>query len=176
MWTALTPQRLFESDSCSLNFKIISIHSSSPGCHLSSQSSAAVRRQWEWFQGVNGLNLVLFVPSSLFPSSVKCETFAVVRRRIRLSVQEMWSNCATVQTMSSRRRTLTSFPKGIFPTPMPSVNVRSENLWHFVLVGSVAGYVRSVRSCMFPSSGAHFLARSGPVAFFPHACCYGGCV
>lgn len=117
----IKPRKLWEFDSSSLNFKIISIHYNPSCCHLASRHSAAVRKQWEWFQGVNGLNLVLFLPSSLFPFSPMCETFAVVRRYVHLSVQQMQSNCATVQVMSSCRRTWTGFPNRTFPATVPSV-------------------------------------------------------
>lgn len=121
-------KKLLEFDSSFLNFKTISIHCNTSCCHLASQPSAAVR--------VNGLNLVLFLPSILFPISPTCEAFAVVRCCVHLSVEQMQSNC--VKKYELMLENIQRLSKLISNTNA-KCNIHAERL--------LAGHV-SARSCL----------------------------
>lgn len=105
-------RKLWESDSFSLNFKIISIHHTSSCCHQAFSTVQQCDDCGSESKVRMALTLYCSCPLASFHFH-SCETFAVVSRCIHLSVQQMQSNCATVQIMSSYRRASTDFPTSV---------------------------------------------------------------
>ena len=124
-WTTLS-RGSFGSQTCvPWTFKIISICSDPPR-HPSSPSSVAVRRQRERVQGVNGFNLVLFLPSSLFPFSLLHETFQARRSSLCSTDKIKRHDRANDELMHENINRLSKYTYDVS-------NILSENLWDWCL-------------------------------------------
>lgn len=158
------PRKLWEFDSSCLNFKIISIHCSPSCCHLAPQHSAAVRKRWEWLQGVSGLNLVLFLPVAASFHSHQCVKHVLWSGAAFISLNQTVLLCKWWAHAGEHSQ---AFPNRLFPTPMPSVTLPRRVCETYLRL--LAGYA-ALWSCLFPSSCAHFLAQCGRRALCLHAC------